>query len=261
MGVIFDTINKEAQAIAAAHSDPKKGPLDVEGELAKLQSQVDKMKDVALKKVMVEYDIKTKALVPSIPIRIAKHRLDRFNSTDVKKYTEDGIRKNLNSLIAEHTKMIEDVANVKTDLLDTNALNDAISEGLNDIAQEKQNFERRVAEAADLNKIAQDQLKKEAPKDFLLRARTLAQQAEHDIEQQTQERKEAYEYEEKKIDNQAKAQGYGKGARDVEKFNRIIDKAARKIVNVKRQIIDKINIEKNKIIQAAKLKIMALLGL
>ena len=261
MGVIFDTINKEAQAIANAHSDPEKEPLDVEGELAKLKKQTDKMKEASIKKMEAEYDAKTKALVPSLPVRIQKYRLERFNSTDVEKYGEDRIKKTLNMFIEEHMKETEGTNDQKSEKSEEQQLKDAIKENQNDIAKEKQEYEKRVTKAGDLNKIAGDNLKREAPKDFLLRARTMAQQAEHDIEQQTQEKEKAYKHQEDKINEQAKAQGYPKGAKDVEKYNKLLDKAAKKIVYVKRNIIEKINIEKNKIIQSAKLKIMSLLGL
>lgn len=261
MGVIFDTINAEAQTIFNAHTDPEKAPLDVEGELAKLKDHANKMKGAAIKKMEAEYELKTKALVPSLPLRIAKFRVERFNSTDVKTYGESGVKKTLNMFIDEHMKAIEAQEEEKTENRDKKELDASIEENQNDIANEKQEYERRAAKAEDLDKEAEDNLKKEAPKDFLLRARTIAQQAEHDIEQQTQEKEKAYKYQEDKINEQAKAQGYPQGARDVEKYNKLLDKAAKKIVNAKRKINDKLNIEKEKIKQTAKLKIMALLGL
>ena len=58
MGKLYDIINAEAIAVNKKHLNPKNGPLDVEGELEKIQSHVDSLKDAAMTKIEAEYEVK-----------------------------------------------------------------------------------------------------------------------------------------------------------------------------------------------------------
>lgn len=261
MGNLYQIINAEAIAINKKHLDPKNGPLDVEGELAKIKSHVDSLKNVEMEKIKGKYEVKTAALPATLKIKIAKYRLDRFNSTDSEKYGEDNIKLNLNSLIEKHMKAAEITNDQNEQKQDDQTIKKAESESQKRVAKGKKKFEQHTEAATNLNDTANKNLKNEAPNDFLLRSRTLAQQAETDLNQFENELKDQYDKEAEKIDSKAKEIGEPLGAKDVEKFNRILDKAAKKIVYIKRKIIMKLEILKNKLIQTAKLKIMALLGL
>lgn len=261
MGNIFTIINNEAQAINKKYLNPNNGLIDVEGELEKIQNHVDTLKQAAMDAIKVKYDAKIAVLSSTIPVRAAKYRVDRFMSQDAEKYGEENIRMNLNTLITKHLQgaTITNALNeAKADIAEEKK---AIDESVKRVAEDVQNFTDHLNAASVLNALSNKLLKLEAPNDFLLRARTIAQQAETDLEQFENECKERYDKEKEKTDAKAKEIGEPLGARDVERFNKLIDKAAKKIVYVKRQTIVRLEITKNKTIQTTKLKIMALLGL
>lgn len=261
MGSIYTIINNEAKAVNKKHLDPKNGPLDVEGELAKIQSHADSLKEAAMDALKVKYDAKIALLYTTIPVRAAKYRVDRFMSQDAEKYGEENIRMNLNTLITKHLQGATVTNALNEAKADVDEEKKAIDESVKRVSEDVQNFTEHLNAASVLNALSNKLLKKEAPNDFLLRSRTIAQQAETDLEQFENEYKERYDKEKEKTDAKAKEIGEPKGARDVERFNKILDKAAKKIAYIKRQIITRLEIIKNKIIQTVKLKVMALLGL
>ena len=260
MSVISDAILAKAKVTYAKLNNPKsKKEVDINAEVDKLKSFADSLKDKQLKLLDGEYSAKMKLLPASLPARIAKYRLERFNTTDKEQFNT------VKMTLGDITAMLNEDADLRLETSiedEQQKLEDkAIQESEKRIAEQK-NKEDITKKENDLrNKEAEAKLRKEHADDFMLQARSVAKMAEHDIENYKATKEAAYKDEESKIDQEAKTKGYSKGTADVEKYNKALEKTAKKNIDKLKKAIakGKISIETAK--QKVILKLSAKIGL
>ena len=265
MGAIYDAIMTQAKATATIMFTPtpskSEHSIDVDAEIQKLDAQATAMQEAAMDLIETKYDALTKALPASIPVRIGKYRLERFQSDDKEQFGENGVKLSFNEILAKVNKDIDEEIKEMQEKAEKDLKEKAEKHSKERIAKEKAKEAKRKAENKKRDIEAKIKLAKEHKDDLLLRAHSLAKMAEHNVDDFEKTKKEAYQEEESKVDGEAKLAGYAKGAEDVKKYNEAMVKTAKGIVDKIRKAEAKIEILKKKVTQTVKLKLGAKLGL
>jgi len=262
MGSILDAIMPLAEAKWAIKCQPKKyDSVDVDAEVKQYEAIAKSMQEAQKAAIKVKYDAKIKALPLSIPVRIAKYRLERFNSTDEETYGKENIKMSFDDILAMCNEDIDKINEELSKKTEQEQQKQAEKNSKERITKNQEKEEKRKEQNDARDEEAKQKLAKEHKDDILLRAHSIAKMAEHNVEDYEKTKKKEYEDEEAKVDSEAKISGYGQGGKDVKKFNETMRKKAKKTVDKLRKAETKVEILKKEVEQKLKLQLGAKLGL
>ena len=262
MGNIYNIVVGRAQVVYDECTSIVPKEHDLKKEYEDLQKLTADLQEKEMTKVKKEYEKKTKMLPTSYKARVARYRIERFESDDEEKY--DGIVKRDLQYYANKLKEGSDKTDEKEYEEDeqkrenanvANILTTAVRDS--EISYENES----LGNSTQLNATQANENLENSPAQFLSDSKQLAISAENNVYDQTSEIIKNYEAQEKEVDEKALEEGERKGQEDVEKYNASLEKQANKIFKSQNKAKSKAGILTQKVLQAAKLELYSLIGL
>lgn len=204
-------------------------------------------------KEIAEFTTKGTTLVTNIPNKISSKSIERFNSTNEK----DGeIKQNIGDVLSKLASNKEDYIQKLTENIDANVKSDKISDVQKSIGE-------TINKAKDFIQEANDEIYKvmeyaaEGP-DYVARQMTnKINSIEENIKNVLNDK---YKTVESTVNTFCEGEGKKIGARLVKEYNNIINKSAKQIFEKTENTKTKVLVKADEVIQTAKLKLFALIG-
>lgn len=239
---------KKIKELDEKHQDDfrKKAEVIYKGATAKV--------DILDKKKRVEVKL-------SKPKLKLKYRQERFNSEDAEKYGENNIKTNLDKELKWWEDNDEDrdaKKEEKDDKKREKKEEEKIAKREAKAAKKKKEKEKQAQKKSELSKKRISKTMKGATMQI---AATIGKEYDKKVDDYQESVNAEFREFKKEIEDDCKQWGEEKGAKDVEKYNKNMRKAAKKIYEKKKKLMTKANVKKKSLLQKAKLKLGAMLGL
>lgn len=192
---------------------------------------------------------------------MAEFRLERFNSDNVEKYGEEFVKTTLSKelqKLATSAEAEQEKKEVKAEEEQEKKDADVVEKGDAEAKKKKEKKKKNQNTKSEKNK---KQRKKAMRGDAKTIAISVGKQLDADIDNYQNVVSEEYTKFEEQIMNTCRQRGEQLGKNDVEKYNKVIRAAAKKTYEVKEKTIKQAEIKAKALVQKAKLKLGAMLGL
>ena len=245
-------------------ADNGAGDADMQAKLKEysedFKSKCEQISKTKIAEIEAKYNGMLAALSAKKDIWIQQARLDRFNSDDVNQYGEGGIKITMSQALNLANTPLEKTQEKNEKAADEKAEND-LNKNINDnINISKQSAKSKQQEYDQKSKEQLEKINKNI-KDIEEAARQIANKYDKNIDEFEADQLKKYMNAESAARKGAQSIGEPRGAEDVIKYNEALLKAAQKIVKDQQKAKTKAEIVKKSLVQKAKLKLGALLGL
>lgn len=245
-------------------ADNGAGDADMQAKLQEyaedFNSKCEQISKAKIAEIEAKYDAMLAALPAKKDLWIQQARLDRFNSDDVNKYKESGIKITMSQALNLANTLLEKIQEKNEKIADEKVENN-LTKNINDnINISKQSAKSKQQEYAQKSKEQLEKINKNI-KDIEEAARQIANKYDKNIDEFEADQLKKYIIAESTAREWAQSIGEPRGAEDVAKYNEALMKVAQKIVKDQQKAKTKAEIVKKSLIQKAKLKLGALLGL
>lgn len=236
---------------------------EADAERDKYESIADGIYNASVAAIDAKYKAMEAAVKASKPILKAQYTQERFNSTDVDKYSEEGIKTTLqrefNRLMSTDEEYLEKLQEEREKAEENDATeseNNQVQQGDKEASESKDRRKERKEK-----RIAKNKAEKEIRYDVISAASEIGKGEDKCIDDYEEKRKESYNAFKLNIEEYCKDYGENKGAKLVQKFNTEIRKAAKKKFEANKDNLAKAQVLLEQGKQTAALKICGMLGL
>lgn len=237
----------------------------VEKYKERYQNQADQIYNVQEAKISAESTARKLSIDAMSVVKEAEYTLERFNSTDTEKYSEDEIKTSLSKELKKLMAGDEYQEELRKKREEQKKKDDEKQKAkkANQITEKKKAAAEKLKKKQEERKKRDEKRKKEnnARIDLISAASEIGKSTDKAIDElKASVNKSLDEYEES-VNFKAKENGEAKGAKMVEAYNKPIRQSARTIFDNNKKTIAKAQIKLDAAKQKAKLKLGALLGL
>lgn len=253
--------NKKIKSNAEPGQEDPEFDEKVEKEKEKYQKQADTIYDVETAKIKTQMAAKKAALAASEPIKTSEYMMERFNSNDIDKYGEDGIKTTMQREMQKLSQGIDEMeaeSDRKIEELKQKLDKEAKAKREKKLAEK----EKKLKEKREKKKQKEEEKKitKKSSPDLINEASKIGKETDQDIDMFAADQEALLEEYEKTIEKQAKENGESEGAKMVTNYNKAIEKAAKIQYELIQKNLAKAKITAKQVAQSAKLKLFAMIG-
>lgn len=260
--------NKKIKSNAEPGQEDPEFDEKVEKEKEKYQKQADTIYDVETAKIKAQMAAKKAALAASEPVKTSEYMMERFNSNDIDKYGEDGIKTTMQREMQKLSQGIDEMeaeSDRKIEELKQKLDKEAKAKREKKLAEKEKKLKekrekKKQKEEEKKNSLDKNKITKKSSPDLINEASKIGKETDQDIDMFTADQEALLEEYEKAIEKQAKENGESKGAKMVSEYNKAIEKAAKIQYELIQKNLAKAKITAKQVAQSAKLKLFAMIG-